>query len=230
MLPYLAPVRPILTKLAAAGKQVIFEGAQGSLLDIDFGTYPYVTSSHTIAAGIGIGSGFPLCDVQTITGVFKSYYTRVGEGPFASEIDDEICSYIRKQGNEFGSTTGRPRRIGWFDAVAAKHTASLNNITNAALTLLDVLSGLKEIKVCTAYRLHGKIMEHYPWHTPDIYNLEPVYETLPGWSEDITQIKEYDKLPLNAQKYVEFIEKHLQTPIEIVSVGPDRTQTIWRKK
>ena len=209
-------------------KTILFEGAQGSLLDIIYGTYPYVTSSHTIAGGISIGSGLSPHRIKKIVGVYKSYYTRVGEGPFPTELHDVIGERIRKQGNEYGATTGRPRRCGWFDAVAARFTAMINGIDEIALTLLDVLSGFEELRVCTAYKHRSKFIDQFPADADILAQLEPQYITLPGWKEDISSIKKYEDLPENARAYVSKIEQLLKTRISIISVGPNRSQTIFR--
>ena len=210
-------------------KNILFEGAQGSLLDVNFGTYPFVTSSHTVVGGIAIGSGSG-GKVDRVVGVFKSYFTRVGEGPFPTELFDEIGERIRIQGNEFGSTTGRPRRCGWFDAMAAQFTAMINNLDEIALTLLDVFSGLETLKVCIGYRLNGEKISEFPYNSYDLTKVEPEYIELPGWKEDITGIREFDKLPVNAKNYVTTIEELLGIDISIISIGPDREQTIFRKK
>lgn len=214
----------------AKDKHILFEGAQGSLLDVYFGSYPFVTSSHTVSGGIAIGSGFPPTKIDNIVGVYKSYFTRVGEGPFPTELFCETGDKIRIKGNEFGSTTGRPRRVGWFDMVASKYTAMLNGIDEISLTLLDVLAGLDTIKICTGYKLNGEVITEFPYLAKELAELEPQYIELPGWKEEIDQIKEYDKLPENARNYVETVEKMMGIPVTIVSVGPDRIQTIFRKK
>jgi len=214
----------------AKDKHILFEGAQGSLLDVYFGSYPFVTSSHTVSGGIAIGSGFPPTKIDKIVGVYKSYFTRVGEGPFPTELFDETGDKIRIKGNEFGSTTGRPRRVGWFDMVASKYTAMLNGIDEISFTLLDVLAGLDTIKICTGYKLNGEVITEFPYLAKELAELEPQYIELPGWKEEIDQIKEYDQLPENARNYVETVEKMMGIPVTIVSVGPDRIQTIFRKK
>lgn len=210
------------------GKEILFEGAQGSLLDVYFGTYPYVTSSHTISGGISVGAGFAVNKIDKIVGVYKSYFTRVGEGPFITELFDEIGSQIREKGHEYGSTTGRPRRCGWFDIIAAKYTLMLNGINEVALTLLDVLSGLKTIKVCTGYRYKGRVLKEFPFDNHILEDIEPEYMDIPGWDEDISDCKDFNELPIRAQEYVKTIQGLLGVPICIVSVGPDREQTIFR--
>ena len=208
-------------------KNILFEGAQGALLDVTFGTYPFVTSSHTISGGIAIGAGFGK-KVDRIVGVFKSYYTRVGKGPFPTELHDETGNKIRIQGNEFGSTTGRPRRCGWFDAVAAKYTAMLNGIDEIAFTLLDVLSGFDTLKICTEYKIENTVTNEFPPSAKVLEQAIPEYIELPGWNDDITGITEYNKLPENAQKYIAKVEELIGNNVTIVSVGPERGQTIFR--
>ncbi|MCD4796006.1 MAG: adenylosuccinate synthase [Candidatus Cloacimonetes bacterium] len=209
-------------------KHVLFEGAQGALLDINFGTYPFVTSSHTIAGGIPIGTGYAK-KIDRVVGVFKSYYTRVGEGPFPTELNNETGNKIRTRGNEFGSTTGRPRRCGWFDAVAAKYTSMINGIDEIALTLLDVLSGFETVNICNKYILkNNEETDEFPYSNFDLEIVKPKYIELPGWEEDISQIKNFDDLPKNAKQYVHKIEEILKVKVSIVSVGAKRDQTIIR--
>ena len=209
---------------------ILYEGAQGVMLDIDYGTYPFVTSSNPIGGGACVGSGYGPKMIDEVVGVAKAYVTRVGEGPFVTELDDETGEKIRKIGHEFGVTTGRPRRTGWFDTVTMKYAVLVGGFTSVAITKIDVFDSFDEIKICTAYKdkRDGTIYDYYP---TDVYMhkyLEPVYETHKGWNEDITQIKEYDKLPENAKKYLERLETLLECPISIVSVGPDRHQTIFK--
>ncbi|MFC1898547.1 adenylosuccinate synthase [Candidatus Cloacimonadota bacterium] len=223
--PFLKQV-PYIWK-EAKDKNLLFEGAQGTLLDVNYGTYPFVTSSHTMAGGIAIGSGFA-GKIDRIIGIYKSYYTRVGEGPFPTELFDGTGEKIRIQGNEFGSTTGRPRRCGWFDAVAAQYTAMLNGIDEIALTLLDVLSGFETLNICVGYRHNGEKLDEYPYSQKTLTEVVPEYIQLPGWKEDISGIKDYSKLPENAKNYVSTIQELLGVKITIVSVGPERSQTIFR--
>ena len=211
----------------ANNKKILFEGAQGSLLDIIYGSYPFVTSSHTISGGIPIGCGFDPRKINKIIGVYKSYFTRVGEGPFPTELKDDTGDQIRQKGNEYGSTTGRPRRCGWFDAVAAKYTAMINGIDEIALTLLDVLSGFESIKICTKYQISDKILGEFPNNINQLSIVKPVYIELPGWKEDISQITDYRHLPENAKKYITRIEVLLKVKISIISVGPERKQVIF---
>jgi len=210
--------------------KMLFEGAQGVMLDIDYGTYPFVTSSNPIGGGAATGSGYGPCMIQEVVGVAKAYVTRVGEGPFVTELDDEYGKKLRDIGHEYGVTTGRPRRCGWFDAVTMKYAVLVGGLTSIALTKIDVFDTFDEIKVCTAYKdtRTGEVYTSYP---TDVYMhqyLEPVYETHKGWGEDITGVKEYEKLPENAKKYLARLEELLECPISIVSVGPDREQTIFR--
>lgn len=209
-------------------KKILFEGAQGALLDVFYGTYPFVTSSHVVSGGIPVGSGISPQKIDKIIGVYKSYFTRVGAGPFPTELLDETGQQIRKQGNEYGATTGRPRRCGWFDAVAANYTTMINGVTEAALTLLDVFSGIETLQICTSYKLDGKHCQEFPYNLQELQKAEPQYIELPGWNEDISQITQYEKLPLNARNYIDKIEELLGVPITIVSVGPERSQTIFR--
>lgn len=223
---YVFPMDLLLHRWHREGQNLLFEGAQGTLLDVCYGTYPYVTSSHTMAGGISTGSGIPAKLIDKIIGVYKAYCTRVGDGPFPTELFDKTGETIRKQGNEYGSTTGRPRRCGWFDAVAAAYSARINGIDVMALTLLDVLSGIPELRICTSYTYEGKVLEGFPSHPLVLQDLVPQYISLPGWTEDITEIKNYDNLPENAKNYLKTIEGLLGIPIALVSVGKDRTQTI----
>ena len=220
----------MLEKFKKEGKKVLFEGAQGVMLDVDFGTYPFVTSSNPVGGGASTGSGYGPKMIDEVIGVAKAYVTRVGEGPFVTELADEIGDTIREVGHEFGVTTGRPRRCGWFDAVTMKYACLVGGLTSVALTKIDVFDKFDEIKVCTAYKdkRDGKIYNSYP---TDVYihkYLEPVYETHKGWGRDITGIRKYEDLPENARKYLERLEEILDTPISIVSVGPDREQTIFK--
>ena len=211
-------------------KSILFEGAQGVMLDVDWGTYPYVTSSNPVAGGACTGSGFGPNMMQEIIGVSKAYITRVGEGPFATELNDKVGDKIRNIGHEFGTTTGRPRRTGWFDAVVAKYGVLVSGLTSMAVTKLDVFDSFDEIKVCTAYKdiRTGEIIEFYPTDVSIHKYLEPVYETHKGWNEDISSVRKYEDLPENAKKYLARLEELMGVKISIVSVGPDRHQTIFR--
>ena len=210
-------------------KKVLFEGAQGTMLDLLHGTYPFVTSSSTISGSACIGSGVGPNSVQKIIGITKAYTTRVGSGPFPTELNNELGERIRKEGGEFGATTGRPRRCGWLDLVAMKYAIRVNGITNIALMKLDVLSGHEKIEVCTSYRLDGQEVKDMPVNAVDFARAEPIYKGLNGWSEDITQVRSIQDLPQAARDYVQFIGNELATPIDVVSVGPGREQTLWIK-
>lgn len=212
------------------GKTILFEGAQGVMLDVDFGTYPFVTSSNPIGGGAATGSGYGPTVIDEVIGVAKAYCTRVGEGPFVTELKDETGKEIQTIGSEFGVTTGRPRRCGWFDAVAMKYSCLVGGLTSIALTKIDVFDIFDEIKVCTAYKdfRTGEIYTSYPTDVFIHKYLEPVYETFKGWGVHISDIRKYEDLPENCRKYLESLEEILETPISIVSVGPDREQTIFR--
>ena len=209
------------------GKSILCEGAQGSLLDVDFGTYPFVTSSNTTAAGACTGLGIAPNQIKDVYGIFKAYTTRVGSGPFPTELFDETGEKMAKIGNEFGSVTGRARRCGWLDLVALKYTCRINGVTELMMMKGDVLSGFDKIMVCTGYKYKGEVITHFPYNI-EPENLEPIYTEFKGWSEDITKITDFNCLPEELKEYIEFIEKELDTPIKIISVGPDRTQTILR--
>lgn len=213
-------------------KQILFEGAQGVMLDVDYGTYPFVTSSNPIGGGACTGSGYGPTMIDEVIGVAKAYVTRVGEGPFVTELTDETGEKIRRIGHEFGVTTGRPRRCGWFDAVIMRYSVLVGGLTSVALTKTDVFDTFDEIKVCTAYKdtRDGKIYKHYPADVFMHKYLEPVYETHKGWNSDISQIRDYEKLPENCRKYLERLEELLGVPVSIVSVGPDREQTIFKRR
>ncbi len=210
-------------------KKVLFEGAQGTLLDLLHGTYPYVTSSSTIAGSACIGSGVGPGRMNKVVGITKAYTTRVGSGPFPTELHDEIGEKIQSMGQEFGATTGRRRRCGWLDLVALKYAIRINGITSIALMKIDVLSGLEEISVCTAYELDGRVIEEFPVSPGDVERAIPIYQSFKGWSEDISQAREYESLPQNLRKYVRFISDSLKVPIDVLSVGPARDQTLWLK-
>ena len=208
------------------GKHMLFEGAQGSLLDIDHGTFPYVTSSNSSGCGIHNGSGVPEREIQHMIGVAKAYTTRVGGGPFPTELDNEVGEQIRIAGNEFGTVTGRPRRCGWFDAVATGYSARISGVDSIAIALLDVLSGLDELYICEAYDVRGTVTRTLPSRCEDLAAAVPVLTRVAGWQEDITEITEFSALPANAQEYVRTVERIVGRPVEFVSVGPDRAQTI----
>ncbi|NAW51044.1 adenylosuccinate synthase [Elizabethkingia argentiflava] len=213
------------------GKNILFEGAQALMLDIDFGTYPYVTSSSPSTGGVCVGAGVPPTSLQNLIGVAKAYCTRVGHGPFPSELNNELGEQIRQIGGEFGATTGRPRRTGWLDLVSLKHACMINGINNLVITKLDVLTGIKPLKIVTHYKTEdGKIIDYFTSSTTKLYNYQAIYEELEGWDEDITHVRGYDELPVAAKKYIEFIEDYLGINVYLVSVGPERSQNIIRKE
>lgn len=222
---YVADTSVILNDALDGGKRVLFEGAQGVMLDIDQGTYPFVTSSNPIAGGVTIGSGVGPSKIDHVVGVSKAYTTRVGDGPFPTELDNEIGEKIRDVGNEYGTTTGRPRRVGWFDSVVVRHARRVSGITDLSLNSIDVLTGIETLKICVAYKYRGEIMEEFPASLKVLAECEPVYEEVPGWTEDITGVKSLHDLPRNAIYYVERISQLTGIPLTIFSVGPDRTQT-----
>ncbi len=209
------------------GKKILAEGAQGSLLDIDFGTYPFVTSSNTTAAGACTGLGVAPNQIGEVKGIFKAYTTRVGSGPFPTELFDEDGETMGRVGNEFGATTGRPRRCGWLDLVALKYAVRINGVTELMMMKGDVLSGFEKLKVCTAYHYKGEKIEHFPYNI-EAENVTPIYMEMKGWKEDLTKMSSPEQLPEALNAYIDFLEKELEVPIKIVSVGPDRTQTIHR--
>ena len=224
-----ADVGLLVSQKIKQGKRVVFEGAQGTLLDVYHGTYPFVTSSSTVAASGATSVGIGPHHLSKIVGVFKAYCTRVGSGPFPSELFDDVGAKIQKDGHEFGSTTGRARRCGWLDLVALKYAIRLNGINSLAMMKLDVLTGHEQIGICTGYKVNGEIITEFPTSTELVTLAEPVYEYMPGWSEDLTKIKAVKDLPRNVLKYIEFISQQSQCPIDVVSVGPDRDQTLWIK-
>ena len=214
-------------KAQTEGKKILAEGAQGSLLDIDFGTYPFVTSSNTTAAGACTGLGVAPNNIKNVLGIFKAYTTRVGSGPFPTELFDEDGATMAKVGNEFGATTGRPRRCGWLDLVALKYAVQINGVTELMMMKADVLSGFDTIKVCTAYKYKGEEIKHLPYSIEEEY-VTPIYKEMKGWSQDLTQLSKAEDLPATLDDYIAFLEEQLNVPIKIVSVGPDRLQTIHR--
>lgn len=224
--PHIADTTRLLHHALGQGKKILFEAAQGSLLDVDHGTYPYVTSSSSLPSGIWGGSGVPSRNLSRIIGVVKAYTTRVGRGPCPTELLDETGDRIRTIGREFGTVTGRPRRIGWLDALTIKYTAALAGVDEITVMLLDVLSGLPELKLCVAYDLDGERVEHFPSDAFQLERCKPIYETLQGWNEDITGCRKPGDLPAAARKYVERIGQLVGKPVSMVSVGPDRDQTI----
>jgi len=230
LLPFILDTTEYVHRVLAKGKSVLFEGAQGTMLDIDHGTFPFVTSANTSALGMPAGAGVPAKMVDEFIGVAKCYTTRVGAGPFPTELDNEIGQFIRDKGHEYGTTTGRPRRCGWFDAVVASYSVTIGGIDSVALMHLDTLTGLDELKVCTAYEIEGKSTTFFPANINGLAWAECVYQTLPGWKEDITGVTEFGRLPVNAQNYIAFIEKCIKRPVTMIGVGPNRRQTIFRKR
>lgn len=224
--PYVNDATSIINDAIDKNKKIIFEGAQGTLLDIDHGTYPFVTSSSAIAGGVCTGLGISPKKVQSILGVCKAYKTRVGNGPFPTEITNTTGQKIQKIGNEFGATTGRPRRVGWFDALIGRYAVMVNGIDSIALTKLDIFTTIDKLKICVAYRHKGSILKNFTTNMKVLQSCEPVYEEIDGWWDDITKVRSYDNLPNNAKKYLRRIEELLKVPISIVSVGPRREQTI----
>ncbi len=210
------------------GKVVLFEGAQALMLDIDYGTYPYVTSSSPTSGGVTVGTGVAPTKISRVLGVMKAYTTRVGEGPFPTELENKDGETLRKVGHEFGATTGRPRRCGWLDLVIGKYAVLIDGLTDIVLTKLDVLTGFEKIKVAVGYEIDGKVCHSYPGNLRKSKNLKIIYDELDGWKEDITQIKNYEDLPENCKKYVEYIEKKLKCRVSMISVGPERSQNIYR--
>jgi adenylosuccinate synthase len=229
MRPFVHDTTVWLHEALEKGRRLLFEGAQGSLLDVDHGSYPYVTSSNSSAAGIPAGSGVPTRHIDRWIGVVKAYATRVGGGPFPTEQDNATGERIRRVGNEFGTVTGRPRRCGWFDAVATRHAARVSGSTELAVMLLDVLSGIAELNVATGYQRGGKTVKELPSSRVEFEACQPIYETLPGWTEDLSRITTWSELPAAARSYVEFLGCQLAVPVTIVSVGPERRQTILRR-
>ncbi len=228
MEPFVADTTTLLNEAIDGGKRVMFEGAQGTLLDIDFGTYPYVTSSNSDALGISAGTGVPPKKIGEVLGVAKAYCTRVGEGPFPTELKDGLGERLRETGSEYGATTGRPRRCGWFDVVSTRHSTMINGVDSLAITKLDVLSGMDEIKMCVAYRIGGRRVERVPADTSLLNGVEPVYEGFAGWKDDITGVRSFEKLPKAAKAYLKALEQAVSVPISMVSVGHERSQTIER--
>ncbi|WP_458411522.1 adenylosuccinate synthase [Schinkia sp. CFF1] len=222
---YVCDTSVVLNDAIDEGKRVLFEGAQGVMLDIDQGTYPFVTSSNPVAGGVTIGSGVGPTKINHVVGVCKAYTSRVGDGPFPTELHDEIGHQIREVGREYGTTTGRPRRIGWFDSVVVRHARRVSGITDLALNSIDVLTGLETVKICVAYKYKGEVIKEFPASLNVLSECEPVYEEMPGWTEDITGVRKLDDLPENARHYVERVAQLTGIPLATFSVGPDRNQT-----
>ncbi|MEA4987397.1 MAG: adenylosuccinate synthase [Anaerovorax sp.] len=228
LLPYIKDTSILVYDAIKQGKNVLFEGAQGSMLDIDLGTYPYVTSSHPTSGGFTAGCGIGAGSISEVLGITKAYTTRVGKGPFVTELDDEIGDKIREIGHEFGVTTGRPRRCGWFDGVVVKYSARINGLTGIALMLLDVLSSFDTIKLCYAYEYKGEQIVDFPARLDVLEECKPVYREIKGWNKDITGCKTYEELPEETKEYIKTIEEILGVPVKSISVGPKRDQTILR--
>ncbi len=222
---YVCDTSVVLNDSLDEGRRVLFEGAQGVMLDIDQGTYPFVTSSNPIAGGVTIGSGVGPSKIKHVVGVSKAYTTRVGDGPFPTELDNEVGNQIREVGREYGTTTGRPRRVGWFDSVVVRHARRVSGITDLSLNSIDVLTGIDTLKICVAYKYKGEIIKEFPASLKVLAECEPVYEEMPGWKEDITGAKTLSDLPVNARHYLERVSQLTGIPLSIFSVGPDRSQT-----
>jgi len=228
---YVKDVSVLLDEAIENDESILFEGAQGTHLDIDHGVYPYTTSSNTTAAAASLGSGAGPINIDSVIGITKAYTSRVGTGPFPSELDNKIGDYIREKGGEYGTTTGRPRRVGWLDLVMIRYSKRVNSLTELAVTNLDVLAGLEDIKVCTGYKHEGKKIEEFPADIESLYDYEPIYETFQGWTEkdwDTIAEEGYEALPDNIKKYLEYIERKVEIPISHISIGPKRHQTITR--
>ena len=224
--PHVVNISIVMNQALKAGKQILFEGAQGTHLDIDHGTYPFVTSSNTVSGNACCGAGIGPKEITGVIGIVKAYTTRVGRGPFPTELFDEIGDAIQKKGAEFGATTGRKRRCGWLDTVLLRNAARLNGLTGLVITKLDVLDGLESLKICTGYEYNGEILDDFPANLKTLKACKPVFETLPGWPEDISGIRKLEDLPKNTRRYLDRIEELVETPIDIVSVGPGRNETI----
>ncbi len=226
--PYICNTSNILHEAIEAGENILLEGAQGCLLDVDHGTYPYVTSSSPTSGGACTGTGVPPTAITHVMGITKAYCTRVGNGPFPTELLDETGEDLRKKGHEFGATTGRPRRCGWLDLVALKYAVRINGMNELTLTKMDVMDGFEEIKVCTSYKINGEETKVFPLCLDEVENVEPVYTSLPGWDKDISGMTSWDELPSAAKSYIEFVEDYLGVKFTIISTGPKRSETIVR--
>ena len=226
--PFVTDTLDLVNSVIDRGKRVLFEGAQGSMLDIDFGTYPYVTSSNSDVCGVSSGTGVPPRKIRNILGIAKAYTTRVGLGPFPTELHNSVGDQIRKAGNEFGSTTGRPRRCGWFDGVAARFAVRFNGVDQLAITKLDVLSGMPEIRVCLGYRLNGSTQDRMPVDADSLEKVRPVYKSFAGWKEDLSGIRKFNDLPRAARTYLNFLQRYLNVKISMISVGTERGKIIRR--
>lgn len=224
--PFVTDTSAVLNRAIKDGKKVLFEGAQATLLDLDHGTYPYVTSSHPIAGGVCVGAGIGPTKISKVVGVVKAYTTRVGEGPFPTELHDEVGNHIRERGHEYGTTTGRPRRCGWLDACVVRYAGNLSGIDYMAITRLDILDELPTLKLCVGYKYKGELLDEFPASLKVLADVEPVFEEMPGWQCDTTEIRKYEDLPLNARRYLERLSEVAGIDLGIVSVGPGREQTI----
>lgn len=228
--PYITDTSLFLQDALDYQQKILFEGAQGTMLCVEHGTYPYVTSSSPTAASVPLSCGIAPQSIHEVLGVTKAYTTRVGEGAFPTEFENDIAKQIREVGHEYGTTTGRPRRIGWLDSVILRHAKRINGLTGLAIMLLDVLSGLEEVKICTSYELDGKIIHHVPGHYDDFLRCKPIYQSFKGWSEDISNVTQFEDLPRNCQNYLYAIEEYSGVKVTMFSVGPDRDQTVVLKK
>ncbi|MCR9131473.1 MAG: adenylosuccinate synthase [bacterium] len=226
--PFICNTSHILHEAIENGEEILLEGAQGCLLDVDHGTYPFVTSSSPTSGGACTGTGVPPTAISHVMGITKAYCTRVGNGPFPTELEDEMGELLRKKGHEFGATTGRPRRCGWLDLVALKYAVRINGMNELTLTKMDVMDGFEEIMVCTSYKVNGKETKVFPLSLPEIESIEPVYTALPGWDKDISGMTKWDELPENAKSYINYVEEYLGVKFTIISTGPKRLETIIR--
>lgn len=226
--PFICNTSHILHEAIENGEEILLEGAQGCLLDVDHGTYPFVTSSSPTSGGACTGTGVPPTAISHVMGITKAYCTRVGNGPFPTELEDEMGELLRKKGHEFGATTGRPRRCGWLDLVALKYAVRINGMNELTLTKMDVMDGFDEIKVCTSYKVNGKETKVFPLSLPEIESIEPVYTALPGWDKDISGMTKWNELPENAKSYINYVEEYLGVKFTIISTGPKRLETIIR--
>ncbi len=226
--PFVRDTSVVLYEDIRKGRKVLFEGAQGMLLDIDYGTYPYVTSSNTTAGGVASGTGVGPRFIERAVGVTKAYTTRVGKGPFPTELENEVGEWIREKGHEYGTTTGRSRRCGWLDLVIVKTSIRVSGLTSLVLTKIDTLAGLEKVKICVGYNLKDQVIDYFPASLKDLAECEPVYEEFDGWDDSVAEAKTYEELPLNAKKYIDRIEELLEIKCSIISVGPRRDQTFQK--
>lgn len=224
--PYITQTHIELNNAIKSGKNILLEGAQGTMLDIDFGTYPYSTSSNTVAGGSSVGTGIGLRNYDQVIGIVKAYTTRVGEGPLPTELLDKFGEYLKKNGHEYGTTTNRPRRCGWLDLVVVKHSCLISNVTKLAITKLDVLSGLDIVKICIKYKLNNREIDYFPANLEDVKKCKPVYKEFEGWDTILPDSDSLTDLPVEAKKYIKYIEEEIKTPIALISIGPGRTETI----